>query len=72
MPLTRDDLKLDSRRGNRHQSAGITAREAETLFRSYEKIRKIASKENLYRGFETKLLDIALDIEMFLVEADRA
>jgi hypothetical protein len=70
--MKREDLKLDARRGNRHTgSSGITAREAQTLFGCYVKIRNIAFKDNLYVGFQRSLLDIATDIEILLREADR-
>lgn len=42
--------------GNRHHSAGITAREANTILGSLEKIFKISQKKNLYIGYENRLV----------------
>jgi hypothetical protein len=65
------DLKLDARRGNRHQSAGITAREAKSIFGCMVKLSKIMNKDNLYVGYEQRLLDAILTLETLLEEADR-
>jgi hypothetical protein len=66
------DLKLDARRGNRHQSAGITAREAKSIFGCMVKLDKIMLKDNLYVGYQQKLLDAILTLESLLEDADRA
>jgi len=42
--------------GNRHRSAGITAREANTILGSLEKVFKISQKKNLYIGYENRLV----------------
>jgi len=56
---------------NRHSSAGITAREADSLYKYMMQIRKIASKKSLYIGYELDLLTAADTIESVLRSADR-
>jgi hypothetical protein len=57
---------------NRHSSAGITNREAETLKRCAKKIFKISQKTNLYIGYENRLLTINDLLYELLQQADRA
>ena len=56
---------------NRHSSAGITAREADSLYKYMRQIRKISSKKNLYIGYENRLLKAAQEIEDVLRDAGR-
>jgi len=57
---------------NRYSSAGITAREANTIRGSANKLYKISQKNNLYVGYERKLLEAAKLLYEVLEEADRS
>lgn len=56
---------------NRHSSAGITAREANTIRGSADKLYKISQKRNLYVGHERRLLEAAQILYELLEQADR-
>lgn len=56
---------------NRHSSAGITAREAASLWKYMMQMRKISEKKNLFIGYEKQLQDAADIIEELLINADR-
>lgn len=56
---------------NRHSSAGITGREADTLTRCAMKIFQISQKKNLYIGYERELLEINDKIYRLLEKAGR-
>ncbi|MHA1883198.1 MAG: hypothetical protein ACTSUO_09150 [Candidatus Thorarchaeota archaeon] len=57
--------------GNRHYSAGITAREANTILGSAEKIYKISQKDNLFIGFENSLVQAVIQLYKVLEESGR-
>lgn len=52
-------------------AAGITAREANTIRSSADKLYKISQKNNLYVRFERKLLEATQLLLEILEEADR-
>lgn len=56
---------------NRHSSAGITAREADSLEKYMRQMRKISQKNNLFVHYKDMLIRAANSIEELLREADR-
>ncbi len=56
---------------NRHSSAGITGREADTLERCAKKVRTISQKKNLFVGYEQDLIAINNAIYALLERAGR-
>ena len=56
---------------NRYSSAGITAREANTINGAVDKIMKISEKNNLYVGYQRKLVEAAKLLWEVLQESDR-
>jgi len=56
---------------NRHSSAGITAREADTILKSIRKLEKISEKKNLYIMYERDLLKAAQILTELLEKANR-
>ena len=60
------DYKLDLKPRNKNQtdSAGITAREAKTIYALALKLSKIRNKKNLFRGF---VIDIDKAIEALAI-----
>jgi len=69
--LNRSSLPGKKQVRNRHTSAGITNREAQTLTRCAQKIFTISQKNNLYIGYENRLLKINELIYELLEQADR-
>ena len=56
---------------NRHSSAGITAREASSLWNYMNRMRAISEKNNLFIGYKRRLVEAADLIEELLRESDR-
>ena len=61
----------DRRRGNRHQSASITRREALQLHAMLMKLEKIANKPNLFVGYSRLASEAYLTIYKLLEDSDR-
>ena len=56
---------------NRHSSAGITGREASSLWKYMMQMRTISEKNNLFVGYKRRLVEAADIIEELLRESDR-
>ena len=56
---------------NRHSSAGITAREATSLYKYMMQMRKMSEKNNLFIGYKRRVVEAADIIEELLRKSDR-